>query len=823
MKMKKLTALASALVLGVTGMTSGMAYSSASAEEVKYNYGEALQKSLFFYQVQQAGELPEWNEVSWRDDSMLTDVVQGGWFDAGDHFKFALTNAYAAYNLAWGLIEYEDAVKSAGLYDHYLRNVKWGIDYVLGCDLGDKIVGTIGHPQMDHVWWGSAELYERKMALQYGETERPYDTIENTSTMADMASALATGYILFKDSDPATAEEYLTHAVSLFERADALRSNEDQGVQKSYYNNKQSGSDADFADELMLAANWLYRATGDEAYLTKCETDYIPLLGRESQSTDLKYSWGYCWDDVMQAAILLYAQNTGEQQWIDHVKKHLGYWMGEGPKPFEGTYTPDGLAWLMNWGANRHSANTCWIALLASDTIFADDAALVEKYTTWATGQLNYMFGDNDLGLSYVMGMGEKNPINIHHRTTSGIYDDHWNELGKLNEDGTPYEDPKWQTQYAHVCYGALIGGPAQDGSFKDENAAYEHTEVAIDYNAGFTAALCAMIEEYGGEKLADFPVEETPKWAEFLMKASFNQNSDSYTELKVYAMNHSAWPSRTIQNLSYNYYFDITEIVDKGFSISDVQVKINNDQHSGDEGKCTISDPIQYDGNIYYVKITFGDGRVVMPTGQSEHRSELQFRVSIPDSLKDADGNKVTWDATNDYSAQGLVQGGEDSMIETPYITMYDGDVLIWGTEPDGTEPDDNPITTTKPTETTTTTTTTTTGELTTTATSTDVTDITEDTTTTTTVTKGTESTTSTTATSGDLPQADYGDVNLDGQKTMIDLVYMNKKMAGLIDFVPQQTANADCFADGLILGNDATALLQFLIEKIDTLPVIG
>lgn len=27
----------------------------------KYNYAEALQKSMFFYEVQQAGTLPEWN------------------------------------------------------------------------------------------------------------------------------------------------------------------------------------------------------------------------------------------------------------------------------------------------------------------------------------------------------------------------------------------------------------------------------------------------------------------------------------------------------------------------------------------------------------------------------------------------------------------------------------------------------------------------------------------------------------------------------------------------------------------------------------------
>jgi hypothetical protein len=34
---------------------------SATAASVEVNYAEALQKSLFFYEVHQAGVLPEWN------------------------------------------------------------------------------------------------------------------------------------------------------------------------------------------------------------------------------------------------------------------------------------------------------------------------------------------------------------------------------------------------------------------------------------------------------------------------------------------------------------------------------------------------------------------------------------------------------------------------------------------------------------------------------------------------------------------------------------------------------------------------------------------
>ena len=697
MLFKKIAAAISAIAVSA-GVASYLpnsnesATSTAASAKSNYNYAEALQKSLFFYEVQQAGELPDWNRVSWRDDSMLTDVVQGGWFDAGDHYKFTLTNAYTANIMAWGIIQYKDAVKKAGLYELYLNNLKWGLDYVMECDKGDKVIGTIGHPTMDHVWWGSAELYERKMRLQYLTDERPYDEITCTTTVADMSAALASGYIVFKDEDPALAEQYLEHAKSLFELADKTRSNDDQGEQKKYYNAQQTGGDIDFMDELLLAANWLYMATGDQSYLDKAEKEYIPNLGRESQSTEYKFTWGLCWDDTMQAAILLYAQNTGKQEWIDHVEKHLQYWTTGVTQEWGGTkkveYTPDGLAWLFNWGSLRHAENTAFLAMVASDTIFKDDEALSKKYTDWAKSQMDYAFGDNDLGMSYVVGMGEKNPINIHHRTASGVHDDHWNSLGLLDANGNPLKDPKWQTEYAHVLYGALEGGPSRDGSFKDENASYEHTEVAIDYNAGFTAALCAMIDDYGGEPLANFPEIEEPKWAEFLVKASFNQANDSYTEIKAYAMNHSAWPARVVKDLSYNYYFDISELVEQGFSISDIVVTKGTDQHAGDEGVASVSEPIHYKDNVYYVKISFNDGRVVMPTGQSEHRSELQFRIGIPDNLKDANGNKPKWDSSNDYSAQNLVMGSESDMIETEYITMYDGTTLIWGTEPDGTQP---------------------------------------------------------------------------------------------------------------------------------------
>ena len=546
-------ALLSAAVLAITSAASASSglFGTAEAADTTnstYNYGEALQKSMFFYEVQQCGELPDWNEVSWRDDCMVNDYIPGGWFDAGDHLKFTLTNAYAATMLGWGLLEYQDGVKEIGELTEYKNNLAWALDYVASCDLGDEIVYMIGDGAFDHVWWGSAEVYMRKFALMKGETERPYYTCNDSCIEGQMAAALAVGYLCFKDSDPDRADNYLAHAKACFERADKNRSIGDDTKEHDYY------KPSTFYDDLFFAANWLYRATGEQSYLDLCKTDYIPNLGKEEQSSEMKYTWGHCWDDTMQGGILLYAMNTGDSQWKEQFRKHLEYWTtGYGGKQI--SYTPDGLAWLFQWGSLRHATTTAFLAYVAADELFADDTAAATKYTDFADSTMNYAFGDNDLGMSYVVGMGDKYPQAWHHRTSSGAWNDKWSNIGQTEgEDAKPH---------AHTLYGALVGGPDQTGKYSDKIGDYQYTEVAIDYNAGYTAALCAMVQKYGGSSDPDFPPTETPKWTEFFMRASINQAAGSYTEIKAFAMNHSAWPARVIQNLSYNYYFDISELVD--------------------------------------------------------------------------------------------------------------------------------------------------------------------------------------------------------------------------------------------------------------------
>ena len=110
---------------------------AGAAAAPAYSYGEALQKSLFFYEAQVAGRKPAWNRVSWRGDSAMRDGADagldltGGWFDAGDHVKFGLPMAFTTTMLAWGAVENRSAYAASGQLTHLLNNLRVPNDYFI--------------------------------------------------------------------------------------------------------------------------------------------------------------------------------------------------------------------------------------------------------------------------------------------------------------------------------------------------------------------------------------------------------------------------------------------------------------------------------------------------------------------------------------------------------------------------------------------------------------------------------------------------------------------------------------------------------------------
>ena len=84
---------------------------AAPAATGEFNYAEALQDSMLFYESQRSGPLPADNRVLWRGPSDLTDGADhgldltGGYHDAGDEVKFGFPEAYSMTALAWGGID----------------------------------------------------------------------------------------------------------------------------------------------------------------------------------------------------------------------------------------------------------------------------------------------------------------------------------------------------------------------------------------------------------------------------------------------------------------------------------------------------------------------------------------------------------------------------------------------------------------------------------------------------------------------------------------------------------------------------------------------
>ena len=104
-----------------------------------------------------------------------------------------------------------------------------------------------------------------------------------------------------------------------------------------------------YEDELIWAAAWLYRATGESSYLEKAESMYA---SRGQTWT----SWSFDWADKMAGAQLLLFELTGKQTYKSDVESFCDYAMGI-------QKSPKGQTHLAKWGSNRYASNLAFICL----------------------------------------------------------------------------------------------------------------------------------------------------------------------------------------------------------------------------------------------------------------------------------------------------------------------------------------------------------------------------------------------------------------------------------------------------------------------------
>ena len=642
-------ALACGLVLAVPA--------ARPASAATFNYGEALQKAIWFYEAQQSGPKPSWSRVNWRGDSGMSDGsgtgvdLTGGWYDAGDHVKFGFPMAASVTMLAWGAVEYRAAYTQSGQLPHLTNNLRWATDYLLRAHPAANVLyGQVGNGGADHAFWGPPE------AMPMARPAYRIDASCGGSDLAaETAAALAAGSMVFRPTDPTYANTLVSHARQLYTFADTVRRKYSDCITDAagFYQ-----SFSGFQDELVWGAAWLHRATGESAYLTKAETEYDRLP--TEQGTGFRpYKWTIGWDDKSFGTYILLARITGKQKYVDDANRWLDFWTF-GVNGQKVRYSPGGEAVLDRWGSLRYAANTAFAAFVYSDWL--TDAARKARYHDFAVRQINYALGDNPRNSSYLIGFGNNPPRNPHHRGAHGSWSNNIQE----------------PVNSRHILYGALVGGPSDpNDAYADSRQDFVMNEVATDYNAGFTGALARMYQEFGGAPLASFPVPETPDGPEMYLQASVNASGTNFTEIKTIIFNRSAWPARALTNGSFRYYFTL----DGATTPSQLTLSTAFSQCSPPTG------PTQVSGNVYFVTVSCA-GQNIVPAGQSEHRREVQFRIASSGS----------WDPTNDWSYQDVAKTPGATPVTVANMELYAGTTKIYGNPPGPVPPPTDPPPTTTP-----------------------------------------------------------------------------------------------------------------------------
>lgn len=439
------------------------------------NYAEVLELSWLFYEAQRSGPLPSDYRVKWRRPSHLNDTVVGGWYDAGDYLKLNFPLASTVTLLAWGMLEFDSGYKYAEQYQHAKDNLKVASDYLLNCRIGyQKYIGQIGHPDIDHDYWGRASEQKTKRPAYIYDRSKPAADL-----MGKVAAALAASSLVWKNEDPGYSRLLLSRAEELWQLGHdrpGLYSNHYTDATASIY--KSSG----YEDDMSYGAAWIYRAGGNESYL-KSAVDYW----RQKY-----WSVSVDWDNSAAAAGVLLANflqdgikvphGVSIDNWVKNT--FINSWVKSNGRESV-VKTPKGLSYLKwsKWGNLRHANNAAFLALAYSKHI--EQSSYRQEIQNWARSQVDYALGSS--GRSFVVGYGQNPPERVHHAGAS--CPDRPAACGWA-EFSSSKPNPQ-------ILYGALVGGPAGPGddTYRDKRDDYVTNEVTSDYNAGFTSALAGLID----------------------------------------------------------------------------------------------------------------------------------------------------------------------------------------------------------------------------------------------------------------------------------------------------------------------------------------
>ncbi|CAI0443963.1 unnamed protein product [Linum tenue] len=461
---------------------------SSSMVQGLVDYGDALDKTFLFFEAQRSGKLPHAQRVKWRGDSGLRDGhsqgadLVGGYYDAGDHVKFGLPMAFSVTMMAWGAIDFNKEITSANQMSNTLAAIRWGTDYFVKAHPQPNVLwAQVGDGNSDHYCWERAEDMTTPRTAYKLDQNHP-----GSDLAGETAAALAAASLVFKPYNSSYSNLLLSHAKQLFSFADRFRGLYDDTIQ----NAKQFYTSSGYSDELLWAAAWLHRATGEDYYLKYVVDNAVYMGGTGCAVKEFSWDNKYAGVQVLLSKILLEGRGSQYALTLKQYQAKADYFACSCVQKNDGyniQKTPGGLMYVREWNNLQYASAAAFLTAVYSQYLSSHGAKLncpkgqvvqPQELLDFAKSQADYMLGKNPKSMSYVVGYGQQYPIRVHHRGASiaSIF------LLRSTVECVQGFDSWYRRPEANpnVVYGALVGGPDQNDNFNDQRSNYEQTEPTL-------------------------------------------------------------------------------------------------------------------------------------------------------------------------------------------------------------------------------------------------------------------------------------------------------------------------------------------------------
>ena len=378
----------------------------------------------------------------------------GGWYDAGDFNKYII-NAAIASSQMMGLHELlpnvmddsEMAIPESGnQVSDLLDEVRYELEWMLTMQDRD---GGVFHKL--------TTLDFEKMILAVNATNKRYIVGKGTAATLDFAATMAQAARVYRDVDPQFAEDALAAAEGAWKWA---KSNPDVAFKNPPDVKTGEYGDSDFQHEFFWAAAELLTATGDESYLAAVEQYYTPVAMRIGESWRLYLPNLGAYSLLHHAPVLPEALKNKLRGQL--IKTATNIMQGLNQSPYSTSVD------VFEWGSNSDVLNS--LIVLANAHQLTED----RKYLAAMVKGLDYIYGRNGLGYSYVTGYGDKTPMKPHHRQSSA--DDILEPVPGLLSGGP---NPKMQDRdWVDYQYSEPMR------AWEDVEPSYSANEVCLNWNA---------------------------------------------------------------------------------------------------------------------------------------------------------------------------------------------------------------------------------------------------------------------------------------------------------------------------------------------------